>query len=489
MRSAFMADRLAPYQDLIALLIERAGSSEVVASGPDGSGPISQIFHAVERARSRSLLDIMQGSLEVLERVSESSDDPSEKRLLQEMLALRGELNDLYARIDRSGSAPDSQWRSQVAEVERRLDACETRLASTRGAGGLFAEPAQVHDVAAILPRDAALVEFGVANGHVIALLMRGREIHLFPDLVELDQLHEKIEAALFQISRAIGYAAQGEHVGEEMIRDAQEEFAALHLALLDPLMNALQGAERLIIVPHGRLHALPFAALHDGHSYLAERFAITMSPSASVLMHLHHMHQSEASSPPSESLLVGLADAAAPFIADEIQMLRALLRNVRVLEGDAATRAALQSAARAAGLIHLACHARFLASAPSSSGLRLADGWLTVRDLYGWRLNQPLVTLSGCDTGGASVSAGDELEGLARAFLAAGASTLLVSLWPLHDESALNLLALVHDVWHNKDAADTRGLAKSLQHAQLQLLRQRPHPALWSAFVLYGGI
>ena len=136
--------------------------------------------------------------------------------------------------------------------------------------------------------------------------------------------------------------------------------------------------------------------------------------------------------------------------------------------------------------VVHLAAHAQYSAQSPLGSGLRLHDRWLTVRDIYRLRLRADLVTLSGCETGLNSVRAGDELIGLVRGFLAAGARSVLVSLWRVNDESTLEFMKLLYGGWHRVVAGDLTP-AGALREAQLALLARQPHPAFWAPFVLVG--
>src|SRR5262249_45660333 len=137
----------------------------------------------------------------------------------------------------------------------------------------------------------------------------------------------------------------------------------------------------------------------------------------------------------PEKALLLGVPDPIAPRVEDEVIGLEALFPGSVPLLGEAATIAALKQAAPSADIIHMACHGRFRSDNPLFSSLRLADGWLTVRDAYDLRLNCGLVTLSACETGISAVAPGDELIGLARGFFSAGAPSILVSLWPVDDE------------------------------------------------------
>jgi CHAT domain-containing protein len=138
---------------------------------------------------------------------------------------------------------------------------------------------------------------------------------------------------------------------------------------------------------------------------------------------------------------------------------------------------------------LHLACHGTFNPDAPLASGLLLADGKLDAMTiLQELRLRADLVVLSACDTGQAVVLRGDELMGLARAILYAGARSVLVSLWPVDDLAT----ALLMDAFYRARAILPPGAgstAEALRQAQLALrsmtreeamrARERLHAAL----------
>ena len=117
-------------------------------------------------------------------------------------------------------------------------------------------------------------------------------------------------------------------------------------------------------------------------------------------------------------------------------------------------------------------------------SGIRLGDGYLNLYDLYQIRLPAKLVTLSGCATGMNFVSAGDELLGLQRGLFCAGATSLLLSLWDVHDESTSALMQAFY-----KSYIETGDMAGALQSAMKQLRQQHAHPYFWAPFVLVGKL
>jgi CHAT domain-containing protein len=154
----------------------------------------------------------------------------------------------------------------------------------------------------------------------------------------------------------------------------------------------------------------------------------------------------------------------------------------VKVFAGDSARSETLLENSSDAGVIHISSHGRFLPSQPFQSGIKLSDGWFTLPQIYQLRLNSKLVTLSGCETGTSEVTAGDDLVGLTRGFLYAGASSLLVSLWRVFDASTATFMKHFYT-----QLTSGASLSDSWQHALLQTKNDWPHPYHWAPFILIG--
>jgi CHAT domain-containing protein len=237
-------------------------------------------------------------------------------------------------------------------------------------------------------------------------------------------------------------------------------------------------GAPPLAIVPHGLLHQIPFHALFDGRRYLLERFEIVRASSAAVLARC----QDRAPRSSGTALVLGVSDPLLPAVTAEVGSVASALPDAEVYLDEQATLGVLTVRASACALLHLACHGLFRADNPMFSALKLHDGWLTAADVARMDLSGALVTLSACESGRSQVIAGDEILGLTRAFLVAGAATLVVSLWIVQDEAAATLMA----AWY---ARLGEGLcpAAALRAAQLALKADYPHPYYWAPFVLVG--
>ena len=133
--------------------------------------------------------------------------------------------------------------------------------------------------------------------------------------------------------------------------------------------------------------------------------------------------------------------------------------------------------------MFHLAAHGLFRPEAPLLSSIRLADRWLAVQDVYDLELQAELVVLSACETGLGHDTGGDDLVGLVRGFLYAGAASLAVSLWTVDDVAMTELVVQFYTHW-----LDGQGKARALQLAQQTLIQKYEHPFYWAPLVLVGN-
>ena len=133
-------------------------------------------------------------------------------------------------------------------------------------------------------------------------------------------------------------------------------------------------------------------------------------------------------------------------------------------------------------GILHLAAHGLFRPEAPLLSSIHLADRWLAVQDIYDLDLHASLVTLSACETGLGQDAGGDDMMGLVRGFLYAGASSLIVSLWTVDDKAMTRLVISFYTHWLSGQPK-----ARALRQAQLELLAEYEHPFYWAPLVLVG--
>jgi CHAT domain-containing protein len=138
---------------------------------------------------------------------------------------------------------------------------------------------------------------------------------------------------------------------------------------------------------------------------------------------------------------------------------------------------------AAAAKYIHVACHNRFDAEDPLSSSLKLSDGDLTARDILGMSLSSELVVLSACQSGVSRTLPGDEMMGIVRALLFAGAPSIVVSLWNAYDEPTTLLMV---DFYQRQARAEGSRVA-ALCGAQRKWYEAGARTWEWAPFILIG--
>jgi CHAT domain-containing protein len=458
-RTAFFGNKLAPYNELVRICL--------------GEERLVEALTIVESARSRTLVDSLGGNQENLI----EPQDEFEANLLTQIGELREELNYLYKQVNQPGNRRLLELQQELHERENKVLEFTRQLHHRRESA---ASPAQTFDVQQLqqqLGENDALIEYTALGDELLAFVVLRNRIHVFRNLASLEKLGERLAALRFQIdSLRFGARSVRRHLAS-LTQKINVHLQQLHAQLISPLERILE-QRKLIVVPHGGLHYLPFHALHNGDEYLIERCEVSLAPSAAIFQQCLQRGEHQL----NRALLVGVADEQAPRIVDEIQKLTEVFPGATTLIQNAATTEALRRNSAGVDVLHLACHGQFRSDNPLFSALRLADGWFTVRDAYSLKLDNALVTLSACETGANVVAPGDELIGLARGFFSAGARSVLLSLWMVDDETTDQMMVDFY-----KETMRGHSLSASLRAAQLKMLEERPHPFFWSPFVLVG--
>lgn len=265
-----------------------------------------------------------------------------------------------------------------------------------------------------------------------------------------------------------------------------------LYALLIAPL--GLRAEDRLIIVPHGALHYLPFQALHGPDGFLIQRHAIALEPSASVAVQLATRELKVASNLVAFGNPTIAPAYALPGAEAEVRGIAPLFARQEVFLQSSATRVSFRENAPTGRVLHVATHAEADTIDPLHSRILLApatqpaDGpdALLAKDIYNLKLNNvSLVTLSACETGLGRIARGDEILGFTRAFFYAGATSLIVSMWPVADESsALTMRTFYAQLADGHEAID------AMRTAQLAVMQNSrfAHPFFWAPFDLMGG-
>ena len=444
----FIGDKQTIYRDLIAALVEL--------------GRVDEAFEYAERAKARALVDLLASK----KSFGKDSAGKIKAKLAELDLLERKSLN--LAAL-KNGSDTRS-----VKIVKRTLKQDMPKVASL-----VSVTTDKPSDIQSLLRPDEAIVEYfyhGEGNkdaDDLFAFVVTRDAIKA----VTLDAkgLNDEVKAFRTAINKS---NSNGWSQGA----------SSLHRRLIAPLVSAIKGKKNLTIVPHGALHYLPFNALKaNGGEFLIQDHTIRLLPSASVMKFLNKELA------PTQSLLVfGNPDLNDPKMdlpgaQAEAKAIAKLWPDSKVVLRKHASESLIKKTASLFRYIHLASHGQFKPDAPMQSRMLLAadnenDGSLTVSEIYDLKLNADMVVLSACQTALGNVKNGDDVVGLNRGFLYAGAKSIVGSLWEVPDNPTKDLMVGLYT------NLKSMGLREAMRKAQLSALKKYKHPFNWAAFQVTGG-
>jgi CHAT domain-containing protein len=467
LRVAFLSTRREVFDDKVRLALDLGGD--------DGA---ALAFEIAERSRSRTLLDLMQHGVELAEHFTSLASD-EERPLVEGLVRSRQEMNALYVSLDKGKLTDPVRWSARVAEVEAHISKFEQRLAFTRRFSALAGRTRTLEEVQRALPEDAAFVQWFDDADRVGCFVVR-RGASIFLSLAPTREVRLASELLRLQIARALRRPA----IVAGDSGPACSALRTLYDMLVAPILPHCPGATTIVFAPSATLHGVPFHSLTDEDGcFLIESMRVACITSASVMLECMDAKREPGSS--GRSLVVAHGDDRAPEVAGEAIEIARTLGETTLLAGEDARFDAIEREAPSLSLLHISGHGVFDESAPMSAGLRLADRWMSARDVFRLRLNACDVVLGCCDAGRGATLRGDELLGLSRAFLAAGARCVLAPLWPLEDAAARRLLTRTYRLWLDSDRSS---ILDAITVAQREAIAEGVHPCLWASFQFVGA-
>ena len=464
LRVTFFKGRQQAYDALVRLSLEKPGSADGLESA----------YGWCERARSRGLV-------ELLSHYAPSGHGEIERSLLAKVNRLREELNTCYAR-----SQPESRPISSTSNFET-IAFKEQELARTlRDVSATDPEYASLQQVSiatlesvqAALPKRTTLIEYFTSGDEILVFIISSGSARVIRRLCPASRMLSQQERLTFQLEKFVLGTEYADTHSKQILDATKRHLQDLQRNLLAPFIDQIT-TPHVAIVPHGSLHFLPFHAFFDGEKYLIDSFEVSYAPSASVLKYCLEKEAVPDASP----LLVGVADENVPLVKEELARLGKLFPNARILSDESATRSAFIENSKTAAFLHIATHAIFRQDNPMFSSFKLSDGWFTAFDLFSMTCQTNLVTLSGCQSGMSEVAGADDLLGLMRGFLYAGARSLLLSLWNVNDISTAALMVRFYQEWQQGSSKST-----ALRSAMLAVREEYPNPFFWAPFLLVGN-
>ncbi len=479
LRAAWSSDKEDAYTVLVTALLRL--------------GRVEEAFEASDAARGRALVEHLS--------FVASADVPrdSATSLLREGEDRRGRIGALAAQVDSVESefrdGPDSNVADRLRVLRSRLDRERAeyesllgRLAEHGDRGRLLGVvAARSAEVRQAIGDGEVLLEFFVTTNAVHLFAVSRAGVRHFKSLSERSGLTARVRLARDLTSAPGGAVA------------ARASLSALYDLLIRPseLGGVLSEARRLIIVPHGVLSYVPFAALRDDSTgrWLMERYSLVVLPTASALPVLRGSDR--AAGPERATILAPFPDRL-PATRTEAAALRAALRRSAVRLGRGATESRIRQALADGDLVHIASHGALdarnllfshIALAPGRRADPEDDGRLEIHEVLGLRVGSPLVFLSGCETGlgvtgSTDYARGEDYATLAQAFLYAGAGGVVSTLWRIEDDGA----AVMAERFYRHLAS--LGPIDALAAAQRDALSHPRYsaPFYWAGYTFSGG-
>lgn len=441
-------------------------------------------FKVIEDARGRALLDSIRYARQSGPIAAETSTEQAISRLQKRLLNAHLTAADTRRVLDQLDFA---YFRFSSIEYTRSRKEMEM----------LRRPPVSLAALRRLLKPNESLVEFVLdqRSSYALQVTSSGLLVHVLPSRGQIDPLVNEFLGAVRRKQESTAYAQK------------------LYQMLLAPIIRT--GAIVLTIVPDGSLHLIPFGALSDETgSPISTRVIIGSAPSATIYDTLKTFaHQAiptkpflgvSYSPPHGGNTVPNLQSRGAfefraanlpplEFARDEIADAAQFFGGASVtLDGNSASEAAVKAQPLAAfKILHFAAHAVGNESEPDRAALvltpgnRTEDGLWQSREIRRARLNADVVVLSACETGHGRLEGEEGIMNLARAFLIAGAKSVVASLWSVDDRST----ATVMDLFYKHLAAGVE-VREALRQAQLEFIKlygQRTQPYYWAGFEVIG--
>lgn len=469
LRPDFMVDKHDAAHTLIRLLLDQ--------------GDVADAFHVIERMKGQIVLNEFANRPQLRWRVQ----DDKTRKMVADLETLRAEHQFIYRVLNPSpvegggAHALTEDQRGRLTQEnhqrERKMRQLTEQLyleAATSDQRQLVEVP-DVNQIQAHMPDGTVMLAY-YDNGDTLwgfVLTSENFTVERLPlgGATCSDLLHHLYDQMDFALD-----LSDDPDLLEQLTDDIQNLLADIYAQVMAPLLKNVSAYEQLIIVPYGALHYLPFGALYNGDAYLIEQVDVTILPTASMLIR-ETPHYDEL-----KARVIGHSwDGHLRSAIDEAHMVHETCGGDLFLEDDATIDALSASACK---ILHICAHGEFRIDRPEISFIQLHDAQLYTDDLLQQDMRYQLVVLSSCETGRADIAPGDELIGLGRGFLYAGAGAVLNTLWRVESDYTLRLMQTFYS--HLQAGERTDHALRLAQQALLANSDSR-HPVFWALFQLTG--
>ncbi len=441
-RTGFIGERISPYDNLVAILIKMHKIK------PD-SNYDREALHYAERAKARTFIEALTAKEFLAVGYEDKNVIEKEKELLHKIAMLKQKLFEKGGeRTKEELEQAELDYYNFIEEIKRK----SPELASIIAIPGFNLEKIQ-----GSLDSNTSILEYYITNEITYLWLIERDKIKIY-DIPKGKDYMKKLVNTL--ISPMLSISSRRPEPIMLNIPDSykikptpsdRENFLELCNNAYNEIFSVCYkyiNTSNLIIVPHGVLHKLPFSLLYDGKEYLVDKYNISVLPSLAVLEFVW-----KKKNPDNRSFLAFANPTGdLPNAENEVSRISQNFNFKEVYYKNKATEDIIKDRASGFDVIHFACHGEFNERQPLFSGLLLAkseknDGYLRVHEVFGLDLkNSNLVVLSACETAIAKIEGGDDLVGLSRGFMYAGAPSVLGTLWAVEDPATTSLMEMFYE-------------------------------------------
>lgn len=441
------------------------------------AGRTDDAWRIVERGKARAFMEARAGSR------PPPIDGPAGaalRTLEDDIAGLRVMMSPGFAGLQRGAAREPAALRGQLEALERRYAIERRRAASltARPSDPLAADPITLEQVRELLPAGAALIEYALVPDGTLAFVVTATSVETVRWKADWSAVRRRVTTLRAQLSDLMG----GGNLPETAAQVAADALPPELLARLP------SGVDRLLLVPADVLTYVPFDVLPlPDRRQVIDRFTVSYLPNASALQYL------PAESTGDGSLFLGALGEArvedwSPLpgtLTETSAILGEYPTATRVVEAAFTRRAALNALTRY-DRVHFATHGILNSSSPMFSAVLMGtpdgDTRLSLYEMADLKVRARLVVLSACETGLGRLQRGDEITGLTRTLLQAGARSVVSSLWSVADDSTAFLMTRFY-----RELNRGASTASALRTAALATRAEYGHPFFWAPFTLSG--
>jgi CHAT domain-containing protein len=441
------------------------------------AGLRDEAWRYVESAKARTFLEALQGRRFAPD--SAAGAGAGLGQLEKSMADLRFQLSPDNAQVLRTAGKEPAALKLELKALEAKFTLAreQANLAQSRSGQVLSLAPPTLAQIQKTLAAHTVLVEYGRLDGEMTAFVITATSAEQVLWKADTNKLRQNV-------LRLRGMLADPQSTEWPALLDQVSKM------LVAPVAGKIPNeTKQILVAPAGYLNYLPFPVLTlpDGRA-LVEAYAIGYLPSASALLYLGPGTQKTG------DLFLGALGMSAvdgmpplPGTLTETAGIAAEYPKARRLTGAAFTHDEARGALLSADTVHFATHGLLEEEAPLFSALLTSEAAgqptrLSLYEIVGMKLRAKLVVLSACETGLGKLQSGDEITGLTRTFLTAGADTVVASLWKVSDESTAMLMQEFY-----RRLGEGLAPAAALRESALAVRAKYQHPFYWAPFVVTG--